>query len=245
MLRRLAIRHFEFYRPLAAVRKIPSDVRNFPVFVHSSATSVNRILSRIRDMMSELQRMPSPVPPSPAALPFRKTPPASRTPPPRPPKTKPPSSPATATCSTCSPRGMEPKPKKSPAPRQPHKWNPKNFFPLFPSCASARTNLKHCPPRIHPDHDPHPHRWLPKIPNASAMPVILDWFMLSRLTLTPFNGVTGNIRMLSRLRYEVAKLWRRWLQRRNRSSSPNWERFQGMLSVFPLFPARIVHSNMQ
>lgn len=53
------------------------------------------------------------------------------------------------------------------------------------------------------------------------------------------------IRMLSRLRYEVAKLWRRWLQRRNRSSSPNWERFQGMLSVFPLFPARIVHSKMQ
>ena len=59
-----------------------------------------------------------------------------------------------------------------------------------------------------------------------------------------YYGVTGNIRMLSRLRYEVAKLWRRWLQRRNRSSSPNWERFQGMLSVFPLFPARIIHSKM-
>ncbi len=42
-----------------------------------------------------------------------------------------------------------------------------------------------------------------------------------------YYGVTGNIRMLFRLRYEVAKLWRRWLQRRNRSSSPNWERFQG------------------
>ena len=51
--------------------------------------------------------------------------------------------------------------------------------------------------------------------------------------------------MLLRLRYEVAKLWRRWLQRRNRSSSPNWERFQGMLRVFPLFPARIIHSKMQ
>ena len=60
-----------------------------------------------------------------------------------------------------------------------------------------------------------------------------------------YYGVTGNIRMLSRLRYEVAKLWRRCLQRRNRSSSPNWERFQGMLSVFPLIPARIVHSKMQ
>ena len=60
-----------------------------------------------------------------------------------------------------------------------------------------------------------------------------------------YYGVTGNIRMLSRLRYEVAKLWRRWLQRRNRSSSPNWEQFQGMLRVFPLFPARILHSKMQ
>ena len=37
-----------------------------------------------------------------------------------------------------------------------------------------------------------------------------------------YYGVTGNIRMLSRLRYEVAKLWRRWPQRRNCSSSPNW-----------------------
>lgn len=60
-----------------------------------------------------------------------------------------------------------------------------------------------------------------------------------------YYGVTGNIRMLSRLRYEVAKLWRRWLQRRNRSSSPNRERFQGMLNVFPLIPARVAHSKMQ
>ena len=59
-----------------------------------------------------------------------------------------------------------------------------------------------------------------------------------------YYGVTGNILMLSRLRYEVAKLWRRWLQRRNPSSSPSWERFQGMLRVFPIFPARIVHSSM-
>jgi hypothetical protein len=49
-----------------------------------------------------------------------------------------------------------------------------------------------------------------------------------------YYGVTGNIRMLSRLRYEVAKLWRKWLQRRNRGESLNWERFQGKLRVFPL-----------
>ena len=51
--------------------------------------------------------------------------------------------------------------------------------------------------------------------------------------------------MLSRLRCEVARLWRKCLLRRNRGNSPNWERFQGMLRVFPLFPARTIHSSMQ
>ncbi len=59
-----------------------------------------------------------------------------------------------------------------------------------------------------------------------------------------YYGVTGNFRMLSQLRCEVAKLWRKWLVRRNRGNSPNWEKFNGMLRVFPLLPARIVHSRM-
>jgi hypothetical protein len=37
------------------------------------------------------------------------------------PKTKPPWSPVTVTSSTSSPHAMEPKPQKSPSPRQPHK----------------------------------------------------------------------------------------------------------------------------
>jgi hypothetical protein len=41
-----------------------------------------------------------------------------------------------------------------------------------------------------------------------------------------YYGVTGNIRMRSRLRCEVARLWRKWLLRRNRGESLNWERFQ-------------------
>jgi len=57
-----------------------------------------------------------------------------------------------------------------------------------------------------------------------------------------YYGVTGNYRMLSKLRWQVAKLWRMWLGRRNRGGPPNWEKFQGMLRVFPLTPARIVHS---
>ena len=59
-----------------------------------------------------------------------------------------------------------------------------------------------------------------------------------------YYGVTDNYRMLSKLRWQVAKLWRMWLGRRNRGEPPNWEKFQGMLRVFPLTPARIVHSRM-
>ena len=32
-----------------------------------------------------------------------------------------------------------------------------------------------------------------------------------------YYGVTGNGRMLSKLRWQVAKLWRKWLGRRNRA----------------------------
>lgn len=59
-----------------------------------------------------------------------------------------------------------------------------------------------------------------------------------------YYGVTGNYCMLSRLRWEVAKLWRRWLGRRNRSGAPNWEKFQALLRTFPLIPAHIVHSKL-
>jgi RNA-directed DNA polymerase len=59
-----------------------------------------------------------------------------------------------------------------------------------------------------------------------------------------YYGVTGNHHMLSRLRWEVAKLWRKWLVRRNRGNSPNGEKFKAMLRTFPLLPARIVHSRL-
>ena len=59
-----------------------------------------------------------------------------------------------------------------------------------------------------------------------------------------YYGVTGNHHMLTRLRWEVAKLWRKWLVRRNRGNSPNWEKFKAMLRTFPLLPARIVHSRL-
>jgi RNA-directed DNA polymerase len=59
-----------------------------------------------------------------------------------------------------------------------------------------------------------------------------------------YYGIIGNTRMLQRLRWEVAKLWRKWLVRRNRGKSPNREKFNAMLRVFPLTPARVVHSRM-
>ena len=59
-----------------------------------------------------------------------------------------------------------------------------------------------------------------------------------------YYGVTGSYRMLSTLRWQVAKLWRQWLGRRNRGRPPAWEQFDGLLRVFPLAPARIVHSVM-
>jgi len=59
-----------------------------------------------------------------------------------------------------------------------------------------------------------------------------------------YYGVTGNYTMLSELRRQVARLWRKWLGRRNRGRPLNWERFSGMLRVFPLTPARVVHSVM-
>jgi RNA-directed DNA polymerase len=60
-----------------------------------------------------------------------------------------------------------------------------------------------------------------------------------------YYGVTGNYRMLSQLREEVAKLWYKWLRRRNRGKSGNWEKFQARLRTFPLQPPRIVHSTQQ
>jgi len=59
-----------------------------------------------------------------------------------------------------------------------------------------------------------------------------------------YYGVTGNIRKLQELRWQVTKLWRKWLARRNRGPAPNWKWFQAVLRVFPLAPARVVHSSL-
>lgn len=57
-----------------------------------------------------------------------------------------------------------------------------------------------------------------------------------------YYGVTGNARALGRFRYEVERLWRKWLCRRSRRAGLNWDEFQRLLRRYPLEPPRVVHS---
>lgn len=56
-------------------------------------------------------------------------------------------------------------------------------------------------------------------------------------------GVTGNSRMLHKLRYHVARMWRKWLNRRSHAATKSWDRFrETLLRHYPLPRVRIVHS---
>jgi group II intron reverse transcriptase/maturase len=57
-----------------------------------------------------------------------------------------------------------------------------------------------------------------------------------------YYGVTGNCRALQRLRHAVARVWRRWLDRRGGRRRMSWERFASLLQRYPLPPARVIHS---
>ena len=49
-----------------------------------------------------------------------------------------------------------------------------------------------------------------------------------------YGGVIGNTRCLSRFRYEVMRLWRKWLMRRKRCGQWLWSRFNRLLEVLVL-----------
>jgi RNA-directed DNA polymerase len=55
-----------------------------------------------------------------------------------------------------------------------------------------------------------------------------------------YYGITGNVRQLQRYRQQVAKVWRKWLERRTRKRL-NWARFNAFLARHPLPQARIIH----
>lgn len=57
-----------------------------------------------------------------------------------------------------------------------------------------------------------------------------------------YYGITGNARSLSDFRYEVQRAWRKWLSRRSRGHPMIWERFNALLSHYPLPAVRVVHS---
>lgn len=68
-----------------------------------------------------------------------------------------------------------------------------------------------------------------------------------RLCTMPAGGgaFQSNRSDVEKLRWQLAKLWRKWLGRRNRGSKPSgWQQFDDVLRVFPLIPAKIVHSAM-
>jgi hypothetical protein len=56
-----------------------------------------------------------------------------------------------------------------------------------------------------------------------------------------YYGITGNSRRLSWYAYQVARIWQKWLTRRDRQSRFLWSRFNALLKRHPLPAARIVH----
>ena len=71
-----------------------------------------------------------------------------------------------------------------------------------------------------------------------------QWAALSRKLRGhyAYYGITGNAPVLHRFRYEVERLWRKWLGRRSWSGRMSWERFKRLLENYPLPPVRVVHS---
>ncbi len=58
-----------------------------------------------------------------------------------------------------------------------------------------------------------------------------------------YYGITGNGAALRRLRYESARVWQKWLNRRSHRAAMPWERFQGLLQRYPL-PAPVLYHSM-
>jgi RNA-directed DNA polymerase len=56
-----------------------------------------------------------------------------------------------------------------------------------------------------------------------------------------YYGISGNFRRLYRYAVAVARIWRKWLSRRDRRRWIPWNRFADLLKRYPLAAARIVH----
>jgi RNA-directed DNA polymerase len=56
-----------------------------------------------------------------------------------------------------------------------------------------------------------------------------------------YYGITGNIRRLQEYRYQVVRIWPKWLEGRTRGRSFKWDNFNAFLSRHPLPAAKIIH----
>jgi RNA-directed DNA polymerase len=73
------------------------------------------------------------------------------------------------------------------------------------------------------------------------LPILEQYQALTRKLqghYTYYGGLIGNIRCLQRFRYEVMRLWRKWLSRRRRRGQWPWTRFNQLLKVLVLPWAR-------
>ena len=59
-----------------------------------------------------------------------------------------------------------------------------------------------------------------------------------------YYGITGNEHRLRRVRWEVIRLWRKWLHRRSQRHRMRWERVVRLLERYPLPRVRIVHTTV-
>lgn len=57
-----------------------------------------------------------------------------------------------------------------------------------------------------------------------------------------YYGITDNADALRRYRWEVIKIWKKWLGRRGDPNGMPWPRMNQVLRIFSLPPARVVHS---
>lgn len=58
-----------------------------------------------------------------------------------------------------------------------------------------------------------------------------------------YYGMPGNSKALSRFRYEVGRLWRKWLDRRSDKACMTWERFNRLLRRYPL-PSPVIRHGL-
>lgn len=72
-------------------------------------------------------------------------------------------------------------------------------------------------------------------------PVETQYRALKRKLVGHYNyfGVSGNSVALKRMRFAVARVWKKWLNRRSQRARMNWKRFNELLAVFRLPAARI------